>query len=303
MNIGIIGAGNMGAMHARILKGLYLANVTGLTAWTGARARKVAEELQIKHYESCDDLIRARDVDIVDICAPTGAHARLACEAMLAGKHAIVEFPACRTARELNEMRNVSVRTGKTCAVAYTARFHSQYRYLMELAKSDRIGAIAHVSVSRKSSRKFLTNDIVGDLMSQDIDFVVELLGKPKSIAVKNDGQHACAILMKYDRAVVSVEGITTMPDAFPSTTRHVVTGEKGSVELDWSFDGAPRSRMTYVGDAGVEALETEDYDPYRYELERIVAGIENERAEKFDIESVAKSMGVAFACRKKCRR
>lgn len=300
MNIGIIGAGFMGFMHARIIKELACANLVGIAGKTAERARLLSGELGIPHYASPEELMNDRDIDVVDICAPTGAHAELACAAMTAGKHVIVEFPACRDRKELDELVSVSRATGRICAVAYYARFQSQYKYFFELAASDKIGKISSLFISRKSSSVFAGDDIVNDLLSQDIDCMVRLLGKSESFACANDRQNACTLLFRYPDCVATIEGATNMPKAYPFTTRHIVTGEKGSLELEWSFVDSPVYSLKYTTDKGTENIAAADYDPYRFELEQILTGIAHNDTTEFDIASVYDAAALAFECRAK---
>jgi predicted dehydrogenase len=300
MNIGIIGAGYMGSMHAHIIKSLSCGNLAGITAKTAERALQISGKLRIRHYANQLDLLNDKNIDVVDICTPTDTHAKLACAAMKAGKHVIIEFPACYDQQELDELVAVSRATGRICAVAYYARFQSQCKYFFELAGSDKVGKTNSLFVSRRSSSIFASDDIVNNLMSQDIDCMVRLLGKPESFVCANDRQNACTLLFRYPDCIATIEGSTSMPKAYPFTTRHIVTGDKGSLELDWSFVNSPEYAMQYTTDTGTENLATADYDPYRFELEQIITGIARNDAATFDIESVYDAAILSFECRAK---
>ncbi len=298
MNIGIIGAGYMGSMHANIIKGLTCGTLVGIAAKTPGRSGEVAERLGIRRYSSYRELIDDPGVDVVDICTPTGTHAEIACESLAAGKHVIVEFPICSTSRELARMRRASGRAGRVCAAAYYSRFQSQYKYVFDFARSGRLGKITGLYISRRSSPAFASGDIVNNLISQDIDLMVTLLGKPRRHTGARVGEDACSLVFQYDGAVAVIEGATNMPQDFPFTTRHRLTGEDGCIELDWRFTDRPESRILLTSKGGTETLVASDYDPYAFELERIISGIGKGDTAEFDIDSVYESARLSFECR-----
>ena len=298
MNIGIVGAGNMGSMHARILNALPDCALIGITAHTAKRSAQIAKDLTIRRFESLRELIDDPSIDVVDICSPTRFHAENAIECMKGGKHVIIEYPICRTKKELNQLRKVSKKTGKICAVAYYSRYQSQYKVFFELAKTDAIGDITTLHISRRSPKVFSSDDIINNLMAQDIDCMVSLLGKPKSFTVANNGKDSCAILFTYDSCTVTIEGLTNMHDKYPFTTNHFVSGTRGSLELDWSFIDAPKSQMKHSNERGITILENADYDPYQYELEYIINRIGNNDGKGIDIESVYDATLLSFRCR-----
>lgn len=302
MKTGIIGAGFMGSMHARILKELPGAGLAGITALTEHRARKIAEELSVPYYSNYEELLADRSVEIVDICTPTETHARIACECMAAGKHVIVEFPVCSGPDELQELRKTSEATGRVCAVACYTRFQSQYTRFFEIARSGQVGKINSVYISRRSSSVFAGSDIVNNLLAQDIDSMVSLLGKPDAFSCVNSGQDMCVFVFDYDGIVAVIEGATNMHDGFPFTTRHIVSGDRGCIDLEWRFIDRPEYLMRYSSENGCENVTTEDYDPYQRELELIVFGIGNGTVQAFDIHSVYDSAMLSFSCRSAMR-
>ncbi len=298
MNIGIIGAGYMGSMHARIISKLPGCALCGITAKTPAKASLLAKELNVEFVGSIKELLQVEDIDVIDICSPTETHSEIACRCMEAGKHVIIEYPICTNKIELDELRKASRKSGKACAGAYYSRFQSQYKYFFELSKTDEIGEIRSLSISRKSSSVFSSNDIVNNLMAQDIDAAVQLLGLPLSVECMNNQQNDCVLVFKYESAIVTIDGSTNMHDNYPFTTRHSVSGKNGSATLDWSFVDCPKFKMVYSNNSGQRTLDIGDYDPYQYELEHIINGIAVKNTANFDIESMYNSANLAFKCR-----
>lgn len=302
MNISIIGAGYMGSMHARIIDKLPNVTLCGITAKTTTKASSLASELKTRYITSIKELLEIENNDIIDICTPTETHAQIACQCMEAGKHVIIEYPICSTKKELNELRKVSHRTNRICAGAYYSRFQSQYKYFFEISSSDKIGKINSINISRISSSVFSSNDIVNNLMAQDIDSVIQLLGLPKTIKCINNNQSDCVLVFKYKSAIATITGSTNMHNNYPFTTRHTISGINGSLVLDWSFIDSPISQMVYSNDKGKNTLYKDDYDPYKHELEHIINGVANNNTSDFDIDSIYDSALLTFKCRDKMK-
>ena len=298
MNIGIIGSGFTGSMHAGLYAKIHGAVLKGITSRTNVSAMETAQKYAVFCYADYKEMLDDDSLDVIDICTPTVTHASIAAECMRRGKHVILEFPAVSHLSELNELQNISLQTGKTCALAYYSRFQSQYSFLFDAAFTGSLGKINGVSISRKSSAVFATDDIVNNLMSQDIDFMVRLLGRPDKIHASHSKQEQAVIVFEYSGLSAVLEGAVNMHDNFPFTTRHCVSGTDGSISLFWKFTNHPEYVMTQTSKEGAKNIVTEDYDPYQRELEIIVAGLASENTSAFDLNSAAAGIETSFECR-----
>lgn len=298
MKIGIIGSGFTGSMHADLYAKITGAVLKGITSRTNVSAMEAAQKHAVFCYANYKEMLDDDSIDVIDICTPTNTHASIAAESMRKGKHVILEFPAVSTINELHELQTISLQTGKTCALAYYSRFQSQYSYVFDAASSLSLGKLNGVSISRKSSAVFATDDIVNNLMSQDIDFIVRLLGRPDKIHSSHTKQEHAAFLFEYEGLSAIVEGAVNMHDGYPFTTRHCVSGTEGSISLFWRFTNRPEYLMTQTSKDESKKIVTEDYDPYQKELEVIIAGLTSDNTASFDLNSAAAGIEVSFACR-----
>jgi predicted dehydrogenase len=298
MKVGIIGAGFMGSMHANIIKGITSVSLGGITAKTNARAGEIAARLGIPLYSNYREMLSDESIAIMDICAPTAEHARLALESLRAGKHVILEFPAFTDWRELEETALEAKRAKRNCAVAYYSRYQSQYKYLLDLAASGKIGKINSLYISRESSSVFSSEDILNNLVSQDIDFAVSLLGRPKAYTAQSVSRDLAAVVLTYESSLAVIEGKTNMPESYPFTSRHLISGDTGSLELLWRFTDRPVSQMRGFIQGQLIDLEAPDYDPYERELRVLLDGLVSGNVQGMDIESIRDSAAITFACR-----
>ena len=130
IRIGLIGAGLMGADHARILA----TEVPGVTLQyicdaDAARSRSVADAYGAVHATS-DPLAVIADkwVDAVLIASPDQTHAPLTKACIEAGKPVLCEKPLSQDSRECLEVIAAEVKGGKRLAqIAFMRRFDPAY--------------------------------------------------------------------------------------------------------------------------------------------------------------------------------
>ena len=95
INIGIIGAGRIGRLHAKSISyHIPGAKVLGITDIIKDGLSDFAEELGIeKVYENHEELLDDPLIDAVLICSSTDTHADIAVKAAQKGKHIFCEKP------------------------------------------------------------------------------------------------------------------------------------------------------------------------------------------------------------------
>ena len=95
VNIGLIGTGKIGSMHARNLKyQVSSVNLLGVADIFEEAAQKVARKLDIPIVEKdYRRLLENKDIKAIVICSLTATHAKIITEAAQAGKHIFCEKP------------------------------------------------------------------------------------------------------------------------------------------------------------------------------------------------------------------
>ena len=143
--IGIIGCGSIAVAHLNGYRHCpELARVVALCDANKASAEQRREEfgLDAEHYGDYDTMLDRADVDAVDICLPTTAHAAAAIAAANAGKHILVEKPLANTLREAKQAAAAADAAGVALMVAQNVRFRRQHLKMKELIDAGTIGRI-----------------------------------------------------------------------------------------------------------------------------------------------------------------
>lgn len=93
LRFGVIGLGVNGSKHVGLLNEIPGAQLTAVCDIVDDRHQRVSQRYGIPGYRDYHQLLDRDDIDIVNICTPSGLHADMAIAAARRGKHAIVEKP------------------------------------------------------------------------------------------------------------------------------------------------------------------------------------------------------------------
>src|SRR5690242_9181950 len=89
----ILGCGVIGPVHARAISRLSDAELVAVADRSLDCVEKLAAEHGARVYTDLQEMLDREDLDIVNVCTPSGMHAEHACQVMRSGRHVIVEKP------------------------------------------------------------------------------------------------------------------------------------------------------------------------------------------------------------------
>ena len=150
VKLGIIGLGNMGSAHCNnILAGL--TPELKLTAAADLRQsrRDWAKETlpdDVVLFENGDQLIESGLCDAVIIATPHYEHPRLAILAFEHGLHVMSEKPAGVYTKQVREMNEAAIRSGKVFGMMFNQRTNCVYRKMHEMVHSGQLGELKRVN-------------------------------------------------------------------------------------------------------------------------------------------------------------
>ena len=87
-----------------------------------------------------DDVLKVKEIDIIDICLPPNLHFSACKKAMEAGKHVICEKPLVSSLKEVDELEKISRATGKIIFPVFQYRYGLGFSKLKALIKSGLTG-------------------------------------------------------------------------------------------------------------------------------------------------------------------
>ena len=142
LGIGVLGVGEMGKRHAENLRRLVPeARLLAVADVAAARARQVAEELEIEHsFPSLEEMAQQKDIDAILIAAPDKFHAQAIRHAARAGKDILCEKPIATTLDDaeaaLREVERAKVRL----QIGFMRRYDPAYASAMKRVEAGDIG-------------------------------------------------------------------------------------------------------------------------------------------------------------------
>jgi predicted dehydrogenase/acetyltransferase-like isoleucine patch superfamily enzyme len=283
-SVAVVGCGHWGRNLVRNFAG-----IGALAAVSDADDAAAAREAAAHGVDARPwDEVLASDVAAVAIAAPAAAHARLAREALEAGKHCFVEKPLALTVADGAAVVAAARAAGRTLMVGHLLQYHPAFLRLRQLVDEGQLGRLQYVYSNRLNlGRIRREEDILWSFAPHDISMVLALC--------RDEPESVVAVGARYLHQQLA--DVTTTHLAFPSGVRAhlfvswlhpfkeqklVVVGDRGMAvfddglpwdqklgvyrhQIDWS-DGQPLPVR-----AEIEPVALEPDEPLRRECEHFV--------------------------------
>ncbi len=194
IRIGLVGTGGMGRVHYCNIAAIEGAEVAAVCA-TSDSGRKTAEEWGLPCFSSITDMVRAVELDAVDICTPTFCHHDMVMESLGLGKDTIVEKPIALSTADAAEMLAEAEKQGVHLYVAQVLQFTKEVEFLRQAVESGEFGKPLDGYFERLSAcpqwamggwlfDREKSGLLPYDLHIHDLDIIISLFGKPASFSV-----------------------------------------------------------------------------------------------------------------------
>ena len=202
VNVGIIGAGRIGQVHAKsILTGVPDAKILAIAdPYMKPEVAAWAKSVGIENvYEDYKKILADERIDAVLICASTNMHAQLSLEAIAAGKHVFCEKPIDQSIEKIEQVKAALAASPKKLVyqVGFNRRYDHNYRAMRKAVEEGKIGEVQYVRISSRDPEPppaqyvAVSGGIFMDMMIHDLDMVRYLSGQE---IVELYAQGACLI-------------------------------------------------------------------------------------------------------------
>ena len=139
--VAIIGT-NIGAKHyedfQKVSDRFNIHTICGLTKESIDNI--IPSNSEIKVSLNFEDVLKIKEIDIIDICLPPHLHFSACKKSLEAGKHVICEKPLVSNLKEVDELEKISKATGKTIFPVFQYRYGPGFSKLKALIKSGLAG-------------------------------------------------------------------------------------------------------------------------------------------------------------------
>ncbi len=299
-NVGVIGLGMMGMTHLDVYAQQSGAKVVAVADLDEARRTGKAKaggniegQAQggfdfgsVKQYADAAELIADPDVQLVDVCLPTPAHAKFAIMAMEAGKHVLIEKPLARNSEMVAQVVAAAEKAQGLTMCAMCMRFWPGWTWLKDAVDQQTYGPLRAATFRRVADHPggafYESGDACGgailDLHIHDSDFVQHLLGMPDAVTsrgyshVTDRVDHVVTQYYYADVPLVVAEGGWSMSKGFGFRMEYTANFAKATAV----FDLAAESPLTlYVPGKEAQAVALPGGMGYEHEIAYFLECIE----------------------------
>lgn len=285
LRVGVIGVGNMGQHHTRVLSLLKDVELVGVSDINVERGLDTASKYRVRFFEDYRELLDL--VDAVCVAVPTLLHYAVGMTCLEAGVHVLMEKPIAASISEAESLVNAAAETNRILQVGHIERFNPAFLELSKVLKTEELLAVEAHRMSPYSNR---ANDVsvVLDLMIHDIDLLLELVASTVVKLTASGSSASGSGNLDYVTATLGfANGIVATLTASKVThrkLRSIVAHCKNSLtEADFLNNEILIHRQTtanYVTDYGqvlyrqdglIEKVYTSNIEPLHAELEHFV--------------------------------
>ncbi len=243
MRVGLIGAGRIGRLHARLLSATPGIDEVFIADADTSRAAEVAAEVGATPAGSIEDLIRA--VDATVIAAATTAHAELIRASIGAGRPTFCEKPLAADLAATISVADDIERSGVPFQLGFQRRFDPGYREARRLVETGEIGTLyavrlaGHDPAPPHESYIPQSGGLFRDFSIHDFDILRWLSGQEVEEVYADGGVLGFPVFAKYgdvDTAVATLR-LSSGTLCVLTVTRHDPLGYDVRAELFGSGD------------------------------------------------------------------
>lgn len=249
----IAGCGMISQTHLKALRDIEDAGLAGVFDTDRTAAAQTAATWNTKQYASYQQLLEDPEADAVCICTPSFLHAEMARQALLHGKHVLVEKPLALNTQDCDMLIALAQQKKLQLGVVSQLRFSQAVQQVRQALAKGVLGRLTRADLYMKyyRSQQYYDNgnwrgtwekDGGGALMNQGIhgvDLLLYLMGPVKSIyaaagtLVRDiEVEDTLAAVLKYQNGAIGVIEASTAD--WPGAPRRLeVNGEYGRIILE----------------------------------------------------------------------
>nr|WP_319397268.1 Gfo/Idh/MocA family oxidoreductase [uncultured Carboxylicivirga sp.] len=162
------------------------------------RTKKESTQLfpQATIYRSFTELLANPAIELVIVNTPDHLHYSMTKEALLAGKHVVVEKPFTLSVEEADELIELAKKQNKVLSVYQNRRYDGNFKTVKKIIEQGLLGRLVELEIHydryrkeiREGSWKEEGDDRVGVLFNLGahlVDQVVQLVGMPEGVTAK----------------------------------------------------------------------------------------------------------------------
>ena len=239
IRVGVLGCGNMGRNHLRVLSSMSQFQLVGCFDTNASASKEQAALYGIKQFDSQEELFD--QVELVHVVVPSFLHRDAAVAAANAGCHVLVEKPIALTIEDAQAIVDACDASGVKLCVGHVERFNPAIVALAGIVANEEVLSVDFHRMSPYDKR-VSDASVVQDLMIHDIDVLNWIADSPVR-RVQSQGRVVYSDKPDYVQALVEFEnGLVASLTASRITESKVRSAEINAKDAFISVDYLNRS-------------------------------------------------------------
>lgn len=315
VNVGLMGAGFIGALHARNLARHPAIRLVAIAEPNAEMGQSVASQVGAEWVPEPEAILADCRVDAVWIATPARTHADLIRRAIEAGKAVFCEKPVGMDMGEVDALVAAFSGYERPVFIGFNRRFDATHARLKAVVDSGEIGTVEMVSITSRDPSpppvaymKATPGGIFYDTVIHDLDIARWLLGEDPVEVYATASCHLDGTLnpdREYDAATVTLKCASGAVCQIAASRRAVygydqrieVFGSKGMVQ-------SQNHAQTNVRIYGVDGLREDPLktffidrysEAYVVEIDRFIAACRGEKVDFPDLRDGREALYLSF--------
>jgi predicted dehydrogenase len=258
LNVGVIGLGEIGAIHCEALMQLPQAKLLAVADIDEVRAKHMAQQTGTQSYQDYQELLAREDIDAVIIATPDHLHKEPCIHAAKAGKHILVEKPIAMTVEDAGAILEAVEKAKVKLMVGFTLRFFPQYQHAKTSIEKGELGKLISLFARRtnligQAQRLKGRTGVIFFLGIHDFDVLRWMVGAEAKeiycLSAKHDGspyivEDETFTSIRFENGVIACAHIGwCIPEGHPTgfDFKLDITGTNGLLNLDMVRQGVEK--------------------------------------------------------------
>jgi len=319
----VIGAGKMGAIHAKVYSQLPQSELVAVVDVDPAKAAQLAQTYGCRACTDCAEILD--QVDAVTIATPTTTHLQIAKPLLYHRIPVLIEKPLASSVREGRKIVSLARRRDTVVAVGHSERCNPVVQAMKRFSIEPKF-----IEAHRVSPYPFRSTDVgvVLDVMIHDIDIVLSLANSKirrvdaVGVNVIGDSEDICNARLAFDNGCIANLTASRLalkterrvhvftPQAYLSVdylkkTGIIIKTDPNKNVVEWiraqqQRDDFNPAGVNWLDLLHIEPLEIDDKEPIRLEQEAFLRAIQDR---SFRPEVSAEEGLAALRCAQKILR
>ncbi|MDR3136593.1 MAG: Gfo/Idh/MocA family oxidoreductase [Coriobacteriales bacterium] len=199
LKAGVVGVGNMGRNHLRVLSTMPQFELIGCFDVDRQARQQCARHYGIRAFDTEQELFE--QVDVAHIVVPSHLHRQLAVLAAKQGCHVLVEKPIALNLEDAQRIIDACQASGTKLCVGHVERFNPAVVSLENIVAHEKMISVDFRRMSPFSQRMAGTS-VVMDLMIHDIDVLLNICPRPVE-HISCQGARIFTDMLDYAQALI----------------------------------------------------------------------------------------------------